>query len=139
MLLSHLSGIRHYEKDLKKAREKKEKTKRSPGSPGRLHKEDKGVDDRERKDDVKKKKKEEEEPGKKKREFEQEEYYLKESFGSVTQALELFKNDPLVFKPGRVFRAKCSAIGRLSWAFSQNNILDAAQGINGHSCPPGML
>ncbi|XP_023666920.1 serine beta-lactamase-like protein LACTB, mitochondrial isoform X2 [Paramormyrops kingsleyae] len=111
MLLSHLSGIRHYEKDLKKVREKKEKTKRPPGSPGRLHKEDRGVDNKEKNNDVKQK---EDGPGKKKREFELEEYYLKQSFDSVGQALELFKNDPLVFKPGATFLYSTHAFTLLS-------------------------
>lgn len=35
-----------------------------------------------------------------KKEFEQEEYYLKDSFENVIQALDLFKDDPLIFKPG---------------------------------------
>ncbi|XP_048828450.1 serine beta-lactamase-like protein LACTB, mitochondrial isoform X2 [Brienomyrus brachyistius] len=111
MLLSHLSGIRHYEKDSKKVREEKETTKRPPGSPGRLHKEDKGVDGKEKNNDVKKK---ETGPGRKKREFEQEEYYLKQNFDSVVQALELFKNDPLVFKPGTTFLYSTHAFTLLS-------------------------
>ena len=36
----------------------------------------------------------------KKKEFEQEEYYLKDHFENVIQALDLFKNDPLIYKPG---------------------------------------
>lgn len=37
---------------------------------------------------------------KKKKEFEQEEYYLKEKMEDVIESLNLFKNDPLFFKPG---------------------------------------
>jgi len=34
-------------------------------------------------------------------EFAFEEYYIKDDFDSVTAALELFKDDPLVSKPGK--------------------------------------
>ena len=36
-----------------------------------------------------------------KKEFEHKEYYLKQNFESVTQAMDLFKDDPLIFKPGK--------------------------------------
>lgn len=40
-----------------------------------------------------------------KKEFEHQEYYLKDNFESVTQALDLFKDDPLIFKPGKGSRS----------------------------------
>ncbi|XP_069480567.1 serine beta-lactamase-like protein LACTB, mitochondrial isoform X2 [Ambystoma mexicanum] len=39
----------------------------------------------------------------KEKEFEAQEYYLKEKFESVIDSMKLFKNDPLVFKPGSQF------------------------------------
>lgn len=38
--------------------------------------------------------------GKRKKEFEQGEYYIKDNFEDIIQALDLFKDDPLIFKPG---------------------------------------
>ncbi|KAK3849510.1 hypothetical protein Pcinc_043743 [Petrolisthes cinctipes] len=49
-----------------------------------------------RKKNNKKKKKEEEEED----EFDMEEYYIKEEFETIKEALELFQNDDLFFKPG---------------------------------------
>lgn len=90
MLLSHLSGIRHYEKDAKKVREDKEKAKRvlkapelKKEGPKALSKDKPGAESQ------------------KKKEFEHEEYYLKKSFDTVTKALDLFKDDPLIFEPGK--------------------------------------
>lgn len=40
--------------------------------------------------------------GRRKREFENEEYYLKEKYDSVIESLNVFKNDPLFFKPGEL-------------------------------------
>lgn len=101
MLLSHLSGIRHYEKDAQKVKEKKEKSKRLLKAPIA------------KKEDVKNSPVSNNKPGteqdtdnkkatetRKKKEFEHEEYYLKDKFESVIQGLDLFKDDPLIFKPG---------------------------------------
>lgn len=99
MLLSHLSGIRHYEKDPNKVREDKEKERRALKAPvlqrdhpknTDLGKDKPGAEQGGKKKDAQKKK-----------EFEHEEYYLKKKFESVTQALDLFKDDPLIFKPGK--------------------------------------
>lgn len=99
MLLSHLSGIRHYEKDANKVREDKEKAKRVLKVPvlkkedpknSVLSKDKPGAEQ----DSIKK-------GVQKKKEFEHDEYYLKKNFESVTQALDLFKDDPLIFKPGK--------------------------------------
>ena len=99
MLLSHLSGIRHYEKDDNKVREDKEKVKRVLKTPV-LKKGDSKTSD------LSKDKPGPEQDGKKKdaqkkKEFEHEEYYLKKNFENVTQALDLFKDDPLIYKPGK--------------------------------------
>lgn len=108
--MSHLSGIRHYEKDITKVKEEKEKANRalkltkSPQDKEQKAKEGKGT---ENPDGVKQKKEHESEtksrnskPGRNDKEFEQEEYYLKEKFESVIESLKIFKNDPLIFKPG---------------------------------------
>ncbi|KAK9952509.1 hypothetical protein ABG768_018347 [Culter alburnus] len=109
MLLSHLSGIRHYEKDAKKVREDKEKAKRLLKPPEK--KEEKGSAENKEKpkaeDNSAKSKK-------KKKEFEQEEYYLKDNFENVIQALDLFKDDPLIFKPGSTFLYSTHAFTLLS-------------------------
>lgn len=94
MILSHLSGIRHYEKDAKKVREDKEKAKRLLKPPVQ------------KKEDVKSSAVNKDKPATEQntnnKEFtEHEEYYLKDNFESVTQALDLFKDDPLIFKPGK--------------------------------------
>ncbi len=101
MLLSHLSGIRHYEKDAKKVREDKEKAKRLLKPPEK--KEEKSSDENKEKpkaEDNSAKSKEAKGGQRRKKEFEQEEYYLKDNFENVIQALDLFKDDPLIFKPG---------------------------------------
>ncbi|KAM3870631.1 serine beta-lactamase-like protein LACTB, mitochondrial [Diretmus argenteus] len=112
MLLSHLSGIRHYERDAKKVRDDVEKAKRPLKLPV---KEEKTSD--ENKDKLMTEEntegKEANQAGKKK-EFEHEEYYLKDKFDSVIQALDLFKDDPLIFKPGTTFLYSTHAFTLLS-------------------------
>uniref|UniRef100_A0A8C6Z469 Lactamase beta n=2 Tax=Nothoprocta perdicaria TaxID=30464 RepID=A0A8C6Z469_NOTPE len=113
LLVSHLSGIRHYERDIAKVKEEKEKANRafkltkSNQEKELKEKEAKGL---EKTDSVKAKKEHEVEvksrnskPGRREKEFEQEEYYLKEKFESVIESLKIFKNDPLFFKPGSQF------------------------------------
>lgn len=99
MLLSHLSGIRHYEKDVEKVREDHEKAKRLLKPPGGKTEEANGSPSNSDKPAAADKK----EPAKtkKKPEFENDEYYLKETFEGVVQALSLFKDDPLIFEPGK--------------------------------------
>lgn len=97
MLLSHLSGIRHYEKDANKVREDKEKAKRVLKAPVLKKEDPKNSDLSKGKSEQDGKKKE----FQKKKEFEHEEYYLKKNFENVIQALDLFKDDPLIFKPGK--------------------------------------
>ncbi|XP_052454012.1 serine beta-lactamase-like protein LACTB, mitochondrial isoform X1 [Carassius gibelio] len=116
MILSHLSGIRHYEKDVKKVREDKEKAKRLLKPPEK--KEEKSLDENKEKlekaEDSSAKNKEAKGGQKRKKEFEQEEYYLKDNFENVTQALDLFKDDPLVFRPGSTFLYSTHAYTLLS-------------------------
>lgn len=102
MILSHLSGIRHYEKDAKKVREDKEKAKRLLKPPAKEKEDENNLSEKKEKPttDQNTKSKEASQTQKKK-EFEHEEYYLKDSFESVTEALDLFKDDPLIFKPGK--------------------------------------
>lgn len=97
MLLSHLSGIRHYEKDANKVREDKEKAKRvlkAPMIKKEVPKNSASSKDKPGADHGNKE-------AQNKKEFEHEEYYLKKKFESVTQALDLFKDDPLIFQPGK--------------------------------------
>lgn len=98
MLLSHLSGIRHYEKDAKKVKEDKEKAKRLLKPPVKEKEDEKSSDKPATEQNTKGK---EATQAQKKKEFEHEEYYLKDNFENVTQALDLFKDDPLIFKPGK--------------------------------------
>lgn len=115
MIMSHLSGIRHYEKDAKKVREDKEKAKR-------LLKSEKKEDEKSSSGNKDKTTTEQNTKGKestqtqKKKEFEHEEYYLKDNYESVTQALDLFKDDPLIFKPGTTFLYSTHAFTLLSAA-----------------------
>lgn len=103
MILSHLSGIRHYEKDAEKVKQDKEKAKGLLKLPS-------GKKEEVKSSSISKDKaaagqntdKKEVTETQKKQEFEHEEYYLKENFDSVTQALNLFKDDPLIFEPGIV-------------------------------------
>uniref|UniRef100_W5NBY1 Lactamase, beta n=1 Tax=Lepisosteus oculatus TaxID=7918 RepID=W5NBY1_LEPOC len=108
MLLSHLSGIRHYEKDAKKVKEEKEKANRAL----KQQRKNGGREPSSRGNDSTKSTKDAKQAAKK--EFEQEEYYLKEKFDSVIQALDLFKNDPLIFKPGSSFLYSTHAFTLLS-------------------------
>ncbi|MGH0132206.1 UNVERIFIED_CONTAM: hypothetical protein FKN15_048933 [Acipenser sinensis] len=126
MLVSHLSGIRHYEKDPKKVKDEKEKLRDLEGDKktGTTGSEEKEVEDEEK----------DKQPGMrqsstakpedmkcsnaknpaKKKEFEQEEYYLKVKSENVIQALNLFRNDPLIFKPGSQFLYSTHAFTLLS-------------------------
>lgn len=108
MILSHLSGIRHYEKDAEKVREEHEKAKRLLKPPSGNKEEVKSS--RSNKDKPatgQSADKKEAAETKKKQEFDNEEYYLKETFDGVVQSLNLFKDDPLIFEPGRVTTSTC--------------------------------
>ncbi|XP_056137355.1 serine beta-lactamase-like protein LACTB, mitochondrial isoform X2 [Lampris incognitus] len=112
MILSHLSGIRHYEKDAKKVREDREKAKRTLKSPVKKEKRVSENKENSKTEDATEGK--EAKQALRKREFEQEEYYLKENFDSVVQSLDLFKDDPLIFKPGTTFLYSTHAFTLLS-------------------------
>lgn len=121
LLISHLSGIRHYEKDMKKVKEEKaykalKMMKGTPPPDQEKELKEKGGKDNEKsekseKSDSPKAKAEQDseakcrsaKPGKKKNDFEQGELYLKEKFENSIESLRLFKNDPLFFKPGSQF------------------------------------
>ncbi|XP_019731502.1 serine beta-lactamase-like protein LACTB, mitochondrial isoform X2 [Hippocampus comes] len=119
MILSHLSGIRHYEKDATKVREDMEKAKRLLKSVTEKMEdkslcENKGEPTKEQSAQSK-----EASCGKQKKEFDHEEYYLTDNFESVTQALDLFKDDPLIFKPGTTFLYSTHAYTLLSAIIEQ--------------------
>lgn len=102
MILSHVSGIRHYEKDAKKVKEDKEKAKRLLKLPVKEKEDEKSSSENKDKPAIEQNTKgKEATKAQKKKEFEHEEYYLKDNFESVTQALDLFKDDPLIFEPGK--------------------------------------
>uniref|UniRef100_A0A8C0ZTU5 Beta-lactamase-related domain-containing protein n=1 Tax=Castor canadensis TaxID=51338 RepID=A0A8C0ZTU5_CASCN len=115
LLISHLSGIRHYEKDMKKVKEEKaykalKMMKEAMASDPEKELKEKGGKSHEKNDFVKAKTEQDNEakcrnskPGKKKNDFEQGELYLKEKFENSIESLRLFKNDPLFFKPGSQF------------------------------------
>lgn len=108
MILSHLSGIRHYEKDVEKVREEHEKAKRLLKPPGGKKEEGKSSPSNKDKPATgQSADKKEAAETKKKQEFDNEEYYLKETFEGVLQSLNLFKDDPLIFEPGRVTTSAC--------------------------------
>ncbi|XP_075998002.1 serine beta-lactamase-like protein LACTB, mitochondrial isoform X2 [Genypterus blacodes] len=113
MILSHLSGIRHYEKDAKKVREEMEKAKRLLKPPTKEKEDEKSVTASEDKLITEKNTKGKK-ARKKKGEFENEEYYLKDKFDSVIQALDLFKDDPLIVKPDTTFMYSTHAFALLS-------------------------
>ncbi|XP_068131881.1 serine beta-lactamase-like protein LACTB, mitochondrial isoform X1 [Hyperolius riggenbachi] len=104
LLVSHLSGIRHYEKDIQKIRKKiAKKSPETLSTENTTEKENRennigsksGENDKTKVSGTTKSKK-----GVAK---EPEEFYVKDKFDSVMDSLQLFKNDPLVFKPGTQF------------------------------------
>lgn len=120
MILSHLSGIRHYEKDAKKVREDKEKAKRRLKPPAKEKEDEKSSsEDKDKPAAEQNTKSKETTQAQKKKEFEHEEYYLKDNFETVTQALDLFKDDPLIFKPGTTFLYSTHAFTLLSAALER--------------------
>ncbi|KAM9062158.1 serine beta-lactamase-like protein LACTB, mitochondrial [Sarcophilus harrisii] len=115
LLISHLSGIRHYEKDMKKVKEEKaykalKKMKETMEFNQEKDWKEIGGKNNEKGDFAKAKMEQDSETkcrnpklGKKKNDFEQDELYLKEKFENSIESLRLFKNDPLFFKPGSQF------------------------------------
>ncbi|KAM4040021.1 serine beta-lactamase-like protein LACTB, mitochondrial [Anomaloglossus baeobatrachus] len=94
LLVSHISGIRHYEKDIQKIRKKIGK-KSSETPPEDTESARTGEQRKLKPPDTAK--------SPKNAPLEPEEFYIKDKFNSVIEALDLFKNDPLVFKPGSQF------------------------------------
>lgn len=100
MILSHLSGIRHYEKDAQKVKEEMEKAKRLLKLPvagdeiGSREVKDKNATEQNSND------KQSTSP-RRKDDYAHKEFYLKDKYESVTQGLDLFKDDPLIFRPGK--------------------------------------
>ncbi|KAK2103155.1 hypothetical protein P7K49_017011 [Saguinus oedipus] len=104
------SGIRHYEKDMKKVKEEKAYKALKMMKETVAFEQEKEGKSNEKNDFTKFKTEQENEakcrnskPGKKKNDFEQGELYLKEKFENSIESLKLFKNDPLFFKPGSQF------------------------------------
>uniref|UniRef100_A0A3P8TMR0 Lactamase, beta n=1 Tax=Amphiprion percula TaxID=161767 RepID=A0A3P8TMR0_AMPPE len=115
MILSHLSGIRHYEKDANKVKEDKEKAKRLLKPPVKEKGDQKSSsENKDKTTTAQNNKGKDASQAQKKKEFEHEEYYLKDNFESVIQALDLFKDDPLIFKPGTTFLYSTHAFTLLS-------------------------
>uniref|UniRef100_A0A3Q1HRF6 Beta-lactamase-related domain-containing protein n=2 Tax=Anabas testudineus TaxID=64144 RepID=A0A3Q1HRF6_ANATE len=115
MILSHLSGIRHYEKDAKRVKEDKEKAKRLLKPPVKEKEEEKSsTGNKDKPTTEQNTKSTEATKAQKKKEFEHEEYYLMDNFESVIQALDLFKDDPLIFEPGTTFLYSTHAFTLLS-------------------------
>ncbi|XP_075821491.1 serine beta-lactamase-like protein LACTB, mitochondrial isoform X2 [Microtus pennsylvanicus] len=136
LLISHLSGIRHYEKDMKKVKEEKaykalKMTKGLMPSDQEKEPKEKGGKNHEKSDSPKAKGEQENEArcrhskhGKKKNDFEQGELYLKEKFENSIESLRLFKNDPLFFKPDFMFTIKRNVLStHLTWITPINGLV----------------
>lgn len=91
-LVSHLSGIRHYDKNVLKNNSEKSdlKSKKEEYNEKKSAKE-KDENDKKNGNNAQKS------------EFEFKEYFIKEKYDSVKASLDLFKDDPLVHKPGTKF------------------------------------
>uniref|UniRef100_A0A3Q2HTX6 Lactamase beta n=1 Tax=Equus caballus TaxID=9796 RepID=A0A3Q2HTX6_HORSE len=136
LLISHLSGIRHYEKDMKKVKEEKaykalKMMKGTMESDQERELKEKGGKSNEKNDFAKAKIEQDNEakgrnskPGKKKNDFEQGELYLKEKFENSIESLRLFKNDPLFFKPDFMFTIKRDDLStHLTWITPINGLV----------------
>ncbi|KAM4747587.1 serine beta-lactamase-like protein LACTB, mitochondrial [Rhinophrynus dorsalis] len=106
LLVSHLSGIRHYEKDIQKVRKKL--SRKAESAPPVVLTES-GADKSEReakrvtptKSEAESGTKEQNSTGSRKNaKARLDEFYIREKYETVIDAMEIFKNDPLVFKPG---------------------------------------
>ncbi|XP_052043913.1 serine beta-lactamase-like protein LACTB, mitochondrial isoform X2 [Apodemus sylvaticus] len=136
LLISHLSGIRHYEKDMKKVKEEKaykalKMMKGIPPSDQEKELKEKGGKSHEKSDSPKAKGEQDSEarcrggkPGKKRNDFEQGELYLKEKFENSIESLRLFKNDPLFFKPDFMCTIKRNVLStHLMWITPINGLV----------------
>ena len=101
-LISHMSGIRHYEKHKSDSNKNTSKNNASKDDVQSKKEEDlvksnnKNCDNKAVKD-----KKSESNPGEGDTKY--DEFYLNKKFNSVTESLDLFKNDPLLYEPGTKF------------------------------------
>ncbi|XP_068392552.1 serine beta-lactamase-like protein LACTB, mitochondrial isoform X2 [Eschrichtius robustus] len=136
LLISHLSGIRHYEKDMKKVKEEKaykalKMMKGTMESDQEKELKEKGGKSNEKNDFAKAKIEQDNEakgrnskPCKRKNDFEQGELYLKEKFENSIESLRLFKNDPLFFKPDFMFTIKRDVLStHLTWITPINGLV----------------
>ncbi|KAM7158060.1 serine beta-lactamase-like protein LACTB, mitochondrial isoform 4-T4 [Molossus nigricans] len=136
LLISHLSGIRHYEKDMKKVKEEKaykalKMMKEMMETDQEKELKEKGGKSNEKSDFAKAKIEQDNEakgrnskPVKKKNDFEQGELYLKEKFENSIESLKLFKNDPLFFKPDFMFTIKRDVLStHLTWITPINGLV----------------
>lgn len=113
MIMSHVSGIRHYERNAKKLTDE-EKAKPIKEKENEKTSEDKGKPTAEQNNKSK-----EATPSQRKMDFEHDEFYLNQKFENVSQGLDLFKDDPLVFKPGTGFLYSTHAYTLLSACMEQ--------------------
>ncbi|XP_054307079.1 serine beta-lactamase-like protein LACTB, mitochondrial isoform X4 [Pongo pygmaeus] len=131
LLISHLSGIRHYEKDIKKVKEEKAYKALKMMKENVAFEQEKEGKSNEKNDFTKFKTEQENEakcrnskPGKKKNDFEQGELYLREKFENSIESLRLFKNDPLFFKPDFMFTIKRNVLStHLTWITPINGLV----------------
>ncbi|XP_023041055.1 serine beta-lactamase-like protein LACTB, mitochondrial isoform X2 [Piliocolobus tephrosceles] len=131
LLISHLSGIRHYEKDIKKVKEEKAYKALKMMKETVAFEQEKEGKSNEKNDFTKFKTEQENEakcrnskPGKKKNDFEQGELYLREKFENSIESLRLFKNDPLFFKPDFMFTIKRNVLStHLTWITPINGLV----------------
>lgn len=109
LLASHLSGIRHYDKDIQKIRKRtaKKNSEAVTSSESRTEKERCDNTGRSKAEEQGKTKEAGCRKSKKAIALDPEEFYIKDKFDSVIDSLQLFKNDPLVFKPGMYGVMKC--------------------------------
>ncbi|XP_044135740.1 serine beta-lactamase-like protein LACTB, mitochondrial [Bufo gargarizans] len=105
LLVSHLSGIRHYEKDIQKIRKKigKKFSEASVSVVSTSEKTPPEDTESSKAEEPHKLKPLDTAKSQKRASLEPEEFYIKDKFNSVIDALGLFKTDPLVFKPGSQF------------------------------------
>ena len=96
-LMSHTSGVRHYEKDLREdeAKQSKNEAERKDVNRENTQKDDPEAGKKIGKEDGGQRCKE-----KNRAEFANKEYYIREHFDTVKEAMDLFKDDPLLKKPG---------------------------------------
>ncbi|XP_029992060.1 serine beta-lactamase-like protein LACTB, mitochondrial isoform X2 [Sphaeramia orbicularis] len=114
MIMSHVSGIRHYEKNAKKLADDREKVK-----PIKEKENEKTSENKDKSTAEQNNKSKEATQVQRKTDVEQDEFYLNQKFENVSQGVDLFKDDPLVFKPGTGFLYSTHAYTLLSACMEQ--------------------